>query len=64
MFLIFLKVHQLISNLSPFTITSSTQFVSTRARGRYASIKIENTGAGENWRYGTLQVDLRPDGRR
>jgi hypothetical protein len=52
------------SSLSPFIITSSTNFVSTRARGRYASIKIENTGAGENWRYGTLQVDLRPDGRR
>ena len=52
------------STLSPFTITSSTNKVDTRARGRYASIKIENTGAGESWRFGTFQVDLQPDGRR
>ena len=52
------------SALSPFTITSTTTKVDTRARGRYASIKIENTGAGESWRFGTFQVDLQPDGRR
>ena len=52
------------TNLSPFTITSSTTKVDTRARGRYANIKIENTGAGESWRFGTFQVDLQPDGRR
>ena len=52
------------SPLSPFTITSSTNKVDTRARGRYASIKIENTGSGEAWRFGTFQVDLQPDGRR
>ena len=50
--------------LSPFTITSTTTKVDTRARGRYANIKIENTGAGESWRFGTFQVDLQPDGRR
>ena len=50
--------------LSPFTITSSTTKVDTRARGRYANIKIENTGAGESWSFGTFQVDLQPDGRR
>jgi hypothetical protein len=52
------------TNLSPFTITSATTKVDTRARGRYANIKIENTGAGESWRFGTFQVDLQPDGRR
>ena len=50
--------------LSPFTITSSTLKVDTRARGRYANIKIENTGVGESWRFGTFQVDIQPDGRR
>ncbi len=50
--------------LSPFTITSNTTQIDTRARGRYANIKIENTGAGESWRFGTFQVDLQPDGRR
>jgi len=38
--------------------------VDTRARGRYANLKIENTGAGESWRFGTFQADLQPDGRR
>ena len=52
------------TSLSPFTITSSTQYVDTRARGRYASIKLQNTAAGETWRFGTFQVDLQPDGRR
>jgi len=52
------------TTLSPFTITSSTTKVDTRARGRYANIKIENTSVGESWRFGTFQVDLQPDGRR
>jgi hypothetical protein len=52
------------STYSPFTITSATQFVSTRARGRYANIQIENLNEGENWKFGTFQVDVQPDGRR
>ena len=52
------------SRLSPFTINSTTDKVDTRARGRYASIKIENINLGETWRFGTFQVDLQPDGRR
>ena len=52
------------STYSPFTIDSSTQFISTRARGRYGSIKIENINLGENWRFGTFQIDVQPDGRR
>jgi hypothetical protein len=52
------------SPLGPFTITSSTDKVDTRARGRLVSIKIENDAVGETWRYGTFRVDARPDGRR
>jgi hypothetical protein len=52
------------SPLGPFTITSSTDKVDTRARGRLLSIKIENDAVGETWRYGTLRVDVKPDGRR
>jgi hypothetical protein len=52
------------SGLSPFTISSSTNKVDTRARGRYASLKLANTAAGESWRFGTFQVDIQPDGRR
>jgi len=52
------------TTLSPFIINSNTLKVDTRARGRYANIKIENTGVGESWRFGTFQVDIQPDGRR
>ena len=52
------------STYSPFTIDSSTQYISTRARGRYGSIKIENINLGEDWRFGTFQIDVQPDGRR
>ena len=50
--------------LSPFTITTSTTKVDTRTRGRYANIKIANNDISENWRFGTLNLDLQPDGRR
>jgi hypothetical protein len=52
------------TTLSPFTITSSTNKVDTRTRGRYANIKIENDGASQSWRFGTLTLDLQLDGRR
>ena len=50
--------------LSPFTINSSTDKKDTRARGRYVNIKIENTSVSESWRFGTLKIDVQPDGRR
>jgi hypothetical protein len=52
------------TTLSPFTVNSTTTKVDTRARGRYAALKIENTGVSESWRFGTFQADLQPDGRR
>ena len=52
------------SSLGPFTITSATDKVDTRARGRLVSIKIACDAAGETWRYGTLRLDAKPDGRR
>jgi hypothetical protein len=52
------------SLLGPFTINSSTQKVDTRARGRFANLKIENVGINENWRFGTFRADVNPDGRR
>jgi hypothetical protein len=52
------------SLLGPFTINSSTQKIDTRARGRFASLKIENTAVDDNWRFGTFRADVNPDGRR
>ena len=52
------------STLSPFSVLSTSTQFNTRARGRYANVKIENESAGEDWRYGTFQVDVQADGRR
>jgi hypothetical protein len=52
------------SPLGPFTITSSTQKVDTRARARLAALKIENNSTDENWRLGLFRFDFQPDGRR
>jgi len=52
------------SSLSPHTITPTTQKVDTRARGRQIALRIESNELGGNWRYGTLRVDIQPDGLR
>jgi hypothetical protein len=52
------------SPLGPFTITSSTDKVDTRARSRFASLKVANTSVDESWRYGTFRADIQPDGQR
>ena len=48
----------------PFTCNSTTDFVSTRVRGRQVSIKIQNEAVDESWRYGTLRLDVAAGGRR
>jgi hypothetical protein len=53
-----------VSTYSPFTITSSTEKIDTRARGRYVNFKIENTGIEQSWRFGTFLLDVKPDGAR
>jgi hypothetical protein len=50
--------------IGTFTINSSTEKIDTRARGRFANLKIENVGINENWRFGTFRADVNPDGRR
>ena len=52
------------SSLGPFTITSSTDKVDTRARARAVALKIQNTAASQDWKLGTFRLDIQPDGRR
>src|SRR5210317_1070510 len=52
------------SPLGPFTVTSSTTKIDTRARARLAALKIENDSIDENWRLGLFRIDIQPDGRR
>ena len=52
------------SPYSPFTVTSSSTQFNTRARGRFASVSIANAAVDDNWRFGTMRLDVRPDGMR
>ena len=55
---------QASSALGPFTVTSSTTKVDTRARARAVSLKVANTAAQQNWKLGGFRLDIQPDGRR
>jgi len=55
---------QASSSLGPFTVSSSTQKVDTRARARAIALKVENTSSSQSWKLGTFRLDVQPDGRR
>jgi hypothetical protein len=49
-------------NLS--TVTPTTTKVDTRGRGRQGNLLISSRAVGDNWRFGTLRLDVKPDGGR
>jgi len=46
------------------TVSNSTAFYNSRIRGRQSSIRIQSDELGSNWRFGTLRINIRPDGKR
>jgi len=48
----------------PYAVTTSTNKIDTRARGRQASLKISSSAVDTAWRYGTYRADVQPDGMR
>ena len=52
------------SSLGPFTITSSTEKIDTRARARAVALTIKNTAVDTNWKLGTFRLDIHAGGRR
>ena len=52
------------SSLGPFTITSATTKVDTRARARAIALTISNTAVDTSWKLGTFRLDISPGGRR
>jgi len=48
----------------PFTITSSTSKVSTRARGRQVAVKLYSDGINDDWLLGDFRINTRSDGLR
>ena len=46
------------------TVTPTTEKVDTRGRGRQGNVTISSDAIGDSWRFGTLRLDVRPDGGR
>ena len=52
------------SSLGPFTVTSTTDKVDTRARARAIALTISNTAVDTSWKLGTFRLDIHAGGRR
>ncbi len=48
----------------PFAMTSSTEKLSVRAKGRQISVKFETTGTEDDWSLGDFRINTRADGMR
>ena len=55
---------QASSSLGPFTSTTSTDKIDTRARARAIALKVDNTSIKQHWKLGTFRLDIQADGRR
>jgi hypothetical protein len=53
-----------VGSLDPYIITPMTPKVDTRVRGRQISMLITSDGLNTDWRFGTLRIEIQPDGRR
>jgi len=47
-----------------YTVSTSTKKQDTRIRGRQLAVRVESDAVDDNWRYGTIRLELRPDGTR
>jgi len=45
-------------------VTNTTRFFDLRGRGRQTNVKINSNTLDSDWRYGTLRLDIKPDGGR
>ena len=46
------------------SVDTTTKFFNLRGRGRQANVKITSNTLDSDWRYGTLRLDVKPDGGR
>ena len=47
-----------------FDVTTSTTKVDTRIGGRQVAVRVSSDAVDDNWRYGTMRLDIKPDGMR
>ena len=46
------------------TKKTTTTKIDTRGRGRQANMVISSSAVNDKWRFGTLRLDVKPDGGR
>src|SRR6056300_35645 len=47
-----------------FDVDTSTTKADTRIRGRQVAVRVSSDAVDDNWRYGTMRLDIKPDGMR
>ena len=48
----------------PYEVSTSTTKQDTRIRGRQLALRVSSDATSDNWRYGTMRFDGKPDGMR
>ena len=48
----------------PYEVSTSTTKQDTRIRGRQLALRVSSDATSDNWRYGTMRFDGKPDGLR
>ena len=48
----------------PYAIATSTEKQDVRIRGRQLALRVSSDATSDNWRYGTMRFDGKPDGMR
>ena len=48
----------------PYAVSTSTEKQDTRIRGRQLALRVSSDATDDDWRYGTLRFDGKPDGMR
>jgi hypothetical protein len=48
----------------PYTVISTTEYISVRIRARMMAIQVTSQDSGSWWRLGNIRIRAAPDGRR
>ena len=51
-------------SFGPYTVSQSTEYITTRFRGRQMSITVASSDTGSFWRLGKVRYRYQADGRR
>lgn len=53
-----------VKTAGPFTVSSATEYINLRLRGRFVAVEFSSSDLGSFWRYGATKFRSSPDGKR